>query len=145
VISTNKANFEENLKKSGLKNTKHRNAVLNILQKSNQPIAAEQVYLQLKQKEIAINLSTVYRTLETLAEKQLATKIIIAGDSRALFEYNQMVHKHYLICLGCKKIISIHHCPLESYEQSLADETGYLIEGHRLDVYGYCPECQKKQ
>ncbi len=36
-----------------------------------------------------------------------------------------MLHTHYLVCLGCKKILSIRHCPLEAYEKSLADETQY--------------------
>jgi len=55
-----------------------------------------------------------------------------------------MVHRHYLICLGCKKIMPIDHCPLGDYEKSLAKKTNYLISGHRLDIYGYCPECKLK-
>jgi Fur family ferric uptake transcriptional regulator len=129
---------------SGLKNTKSRSAILDVLKRSVQPISAEQVFLELKEKNITTNISTVYRTLDALADKNLATKLNITGDNRTLYELNRMMHRHYLVCLGCKKIMAIDSCPLEDYEESLAKETHYLISGHRLDIYGYCPECREK-
>jgi Fur family ferric uptake transcriptional regulator len=139
-----KSEYEDSLKQSGLKNTKHRIAILEILNQSEQPISAEQVYFELKEKNISINLSIVYRTLEILTDKSLLLKINIANESRALFEYNRMVHKHYLVCIGCKKMLTINKCPLEDYEKVLEKETDFVIFGHKLDIYGYCPECQKK-
>jgi len=144
VIMTKNTDYANNLKRSGLKNTKQRTSILDILEQSDQPIAAEQVFLELKEKDISVNLSTVYRTLEALADKNMVTKLSIAGDNRALFEYNHMVHRHYLVCLGCKKILGIDSCPLEDYEKALAKETNYTIAGHKLDIYGYCPKCQEK-
>ncbi|HBL84525.1 MAG TPA: transcriptional repressor [Clostridiales bacterium] len=137
-------NFDELLRRSGLKNTKTRSAILEILEKSEQPVTAEQVFLELKNKQISANLSTVYRTLETLAEKMLAKKLNISGDSRAMFEYNRLVHRHYLVCLECKKIIPIDFCPIKNYEKTLEEKTKFKIAGHKLDVYGYCPDCQNK-
>lgn len=136
--------YEQRLAQSGLKKTKHRKAILFVMQKSKQPIAAEDVYFALKEQDISINLSTVYRTLEVLSDKGLLTKLSISGDSRSLYEYNRMVHRHYLICMGCKKIEVIDDCPLKGYEETLAGKTHYTIAGHRLDIYGYCPECKKK-
>ncbi len=132
------------LKRCGLKNTKSRAAILDILEQCESPVSAEQVFLDLKEKKISANLSTVYRTLEAFSDKKLAKKLNIAGDNRNLYEYNRMVHKHYLVCLGCNKIVPIESCPLVDYEKHLADETNYKITGHNLDVYGYCPECRDK-
>ena len=137
-------NSEKTFKGCGLKNTKSRLAILDILERSAQPLSAEQIFLELKEKNISTNLSTVYRTLDTLTEKRLVTKLQITGDSRALFEYNRMAHKHYLICLECKKITAIESCPLGDYVKALAQETDYSISGHKLDIYGYCPSCRKK-
>ena len=141
---TKNTDYKEDLKRSGLKNTKSRTTILYILEQKKQPISAEDVFLELKRNGISVNLSTVYRTLEALADKELVIKLNITGDSRALFEYNHMVHKHYLVCLGCKKIISINNCPLKNYEEVLEKETDYKIIGHKLDIYGYCPECRDK-
>ncbi len=136
--------FKKELKSSGLKKTKHRTEILEILDRSDQPIPAEDVYLDLKERGVTVNLSTVYRTLETLSDRGLATKVKISGEKRALYELNRMVHKHYLVCLECKKMMAIESCPLEGYEKKLAEKTDYLISGHRLDIYGYCPQCREK-
>lgn len=132
------------IKLCGLRNTKSRAAILDVLAQSAQPISAEQIFFDLKEKNITANLSTVYRTLEALVDKNLAKKLSITGDNRTLYELNRMVHRHYLVCLGCKKILAIDSCPLKGYEKSLAKETNYLISGHKLDVYGYCPKCREK-
>lgn len=136
--------YRERLERSGLKKTKHRIAILDILGHSNQPMTVEQVFSELGNKDILINLSTVYRILNSFVSKDLVTKLNLSGDNRALFEYNHMVHRHYLVCLGCKKILAIEHCPLKTYEESLEKEMNYTITGHKLDIYGYCPECRKK-
>lgn len=141
---TENIDFSEAIKRCGLKSTKSRSSILDILDHSDQPRSAEQVFLILKEKNISVNLSTVYRTLDTFAEKNLVTKLNIAGNTKALYEFNRMVHRHYLVCLGCKKIVAIDNCPLAEYEKLLAKETNYLISGHKLNIYGYCPECKEK-
>ena len=105
VVQTKGTDFGEVLKRSGLKNTRHRASILEVLQKNDRPMTAEQVYLELKEGDIHVNLSTVYRTLETLAEKDLVVKLNIAGETRTLFELNHKVHRHYLVCLGCKRYL----------------------------------------
>lgn len=129
---------------SGLKATKHRTEIMDVLQKSDKPLSADQVFFELKKREIRVNLSTVYRVLEALADKNLAVKLNIPGDSRTLYEFKRIGHKHYLICLGCNKMIPINRCPLGNYEEALAKETNFTISGHKLDIYGYCPECREK-
>lgn len=135
----------DDLKRNGLKNTKCRAAVLEMLEQSDQPVTADSLFHKLSKKNISVSFSTVYRTLEALTEKKLVTKLIITGEDKTLFEYNRMGHRHYLICLGCKKILALEHCPLKGYEENLKKETHYAISGHRLDIYGYCPECQRKR
>jgi len=139
----NKLDMQEELKKNGMKLTKHRLAILEILTQKDQPVSAEKIFFEMQKMDVAINLSTVYRNLEALAEKGLVTKLSLSGDNRAVFEYNRRIHRHYLTCLGCKKILAIEDCPIKGYEHQIEAETGYQIVGHKLDLYGYCPECQK--
>jgi Fur family ferric uptake transcriptional regulator len=135
----------DDLKRNGLKNTKCRAAILGILEQSDQPVAADRLFRELNEKNITMSFSTVYRTLEALTDKKVITKLTITGEDKALFEYNRKGHRHYLICLGCKKILAIEHCPLIGYEESLKKETSYTIFGHKLAIYGYCPNCQKNE
>ena len=132
------------IQNSGLKNTKHRSEILELLVRNDQPVTAEQLYCELRGKDIPVNLSTVYRTLETLCEKELVTKMTIEGGSKALYEFNSTLHRHHLICLGCKKIRSIDCCPLGDYENALAKSTDFAIISHKLDIYGYCSVCRNE-
>lgn len=136
-------NFDNDLKRMGLKKTKSRKAVIDILMKSNEPIGAEQIYYNLIKNNTEINLSTVYRTLEALESKGLVTKVSLMDTDRMLFEYNKSEHRHYLVCICCKKILTVHGCPLITYEKELEKETNFKIAGHKLYLYGYCSECQK--
>jgi len=140
----NKADHREDLKRTGLKNTKHRAAILEILEKQTQPVTVEQIYTELNKFEISTSLSTVYRELDSLVFNRLAVKVKINENNKTLYEYNRMIHKHYLVCLGCKKMISIDVCPLKAYEKKLEEQTHFAITDHKLNLYGYCPECQEK-
>lgn len=135
--------YEKKLKSNGLKSTKHRLEILNILDNTNLPLSAEQLFLNMQKKDISINFSTVYRTLDILVSKELVNKQTVVGNNLALYEYNKNIHKHYLICIGCKKIQTIEGCPLNNYENELSMKTDFEITGHRLDIYGYCPKCKE--
>jgi len=136
---------EESLKHGGLKSTRYRRAMLDILAASEQPLSAEEVFLRLKKQDCAANLSTVYRALETFALKNLVEKLVIAGENKTLFGLSRAAHAHHLICLECKSILAVEHCPLGQYEEALALETKFEIAGHNLDIYGYCPKCRSKK
>ena len=139
-----KPECREDLRRAGLKNTKRRAAVLEILEKQTQPVAAEQIFFELNRFELPTSLSTVYRELDSLIDNGLVVKVKMNESSKALFEYNRMVHKHYLMCLGCKKMIALDDCPLEAYEKELEHQTHFVITDHKLNLYGYCPECRAK-
>jgi len=141
---TDRLTYKQDLTHCGLKKTRHRLVILDILDHSDQPVTAEQIFARLQDRRIAINLSTVYRTLDTLVLNKLVTRLSITQDGRALHEYNRRVHRHYLVCQGCRKIIPIDGCPLADYSRQLEQETGFQISGHKLDLYGFCPQCRQQ-
>ena len=53
-------------------------------------------------------------------------------------------HPH-LVCTECKKIMDPSLSALADVTQELTQETGFRITNHRLDFFGICPECQKKE
>ncbi len=137
-----RADISGELARCGLRGTKPRLSVLEVLEGSAAPLAVEEIYLALRERGVSANLSTVYRILEALCEKNLAAKLTIPGDPRTFFEYSRAAHRHYLICLDCRRIVPLERCPLAGYEAQLARETGYSVSGHKLVVYGRCPDCR---
>lgn len=132
------------LRHCGLKNTRHRSDVLDFLEQSAQPVPAERIYLALREKNADISLSTVYRILELLVEKDIVRKMNALEGGKSLFELNRMVHRHYLVCLGCHKMLPIDDCPLDEYEKQLPSKNGFYATGHNLEIYGYCRDCHNK-
>lgn len=130
---------------NGIKVTKQRELIFDALKHFDTPVTAEQLFLKLKSVDSLINLSTVYRSLNMFVEKKLAVESFIPEEKTSVFEINRMEHKHYLICINCKKVMAIDNCPVEEYEKSLEKTTGFDIKGHKLEIFGYCPECRRKK
>lgn len=135
--------YRELMNKHGIKNTKQREMIFEILERSECPITAEDIFLKLKEADEDINLSTVYRNLEMLCTKGIVTKTTFMNDDKARFELCGTAHKHHLICLKCNRMVQIDGCPLERLEKTLEDKTSFDITGHKLEIYGYCPDCKK--
>lgn len=130
------------LTKRGYRNTKSRQAVLEILEKTEVPLSAEDIFLCIKQSGRSVNLSTVYRILELMESMQLVEKTVI-NDGRARFTLMENGHTHHLICTRCHRMVSIDSCPLKALESDISRETQFDITGHKLEVYGLCPDCRK--
>jgi len=135
-------NYTEILKREGMKSTRHRNAILLLLEQSEDPRTAEELYISLREKTASINLSTVYRTLDTFVSKNLVTKSTM-DDGKARYELNQHEHKHHLFCVGCHKVISIEDCPMGELQEILKKKIDFDVTGHKLEIYGYCHNCKK--
>ncbi|MEI7884884.1 MAG: Fur family transcriptional regulator [Clostridia bacterium] len=140
-----KKTFQDLLNSRGLKNTKHRNFILNLIEQYQQPLTVEAVYLQLKAQRITISLSTVYRVIEVLLSKGILLKTNVQGDQRAFFEINKRQHKHHLLCLKCRKMLAVDGCPLSAYEKTLEASLGFAIQGHNLEIYGLCASCKDQE
>lgn len=131
------------LTKKGCKNTKSRKAVIDVLNNSKLPVSAEEIFILIKNSGSTANLSTVYRTLELLENMGLINKTII-NDGKARYELTGDGHKHHLICTNCHKMVPIDICPIEKLETDVMKKTNYDITGHKLELYGVCPECKKE-
>lgn len=135
-------NFESILKSKGLKVTKHRNSVLTIMEEFSQPLSAEDIYFKLKEKEIAINPSSIYKILDILCDCSVINKCLLGDSNKTLYEINHLDHKHHLICKTCKRVFPLTNCPLSNYNKELENSMGFQITNHKLEIYGYCKECQ---
>jgi Fur family ferric uptake transcriptional regulator len=134
--------YKDLLKKENLRNTKHRNSILEVIEESRQPITADSIYLKLKEQGVSISFSTVYRVLDTLIGKGLIIKTSVTDENKGLYEINSMEHKHHLLCVKCRKMLSVDGCPLEEYERELEEKLGFSIKGHKLEMFGLCDKCK---
>ncbi|MEA4901374.1 transcriptional repressor [Desulfitobacterium sp.] len=141
----NNGDIDELLAKEGVKRTKHRKAILEILEQSETALTADEIFLLLKENNTSIWLSTIYRTLEMLTEREIVRKIMIMGEDKARYELRHNEHKHCFVCVTCHKMIPLADCPLEGFEKELHDKMDFDVTGHNLEIYGYCHDCKLRK
>lgn len=133
---------DEVLKWKGIRITKHRHSILQVLQESKEPLSAEAIYSYLKRQGVSINFSTIYRNLDALIVKDLIIKTIL--EERAVYELNYNEHKHHVVCMKCKKIIAVACCPFEEYGKMIKEKLNFNVTKHKLEIYGYCADCDEE-
>lgn len=139
-----KSRVSQALRDCHLKVTKHRIDIMELLIKAASPLSADAIFQSLTANHQSIDLSTVYRILETLEEKRLVIKVVFENDTKTLYEFNHQIHHHFLICLNCNQIMTVKSCPIEAYEEHVSIQNNFQVVGHKLEFYGYCEACQKK-
>jgi Fur family ferric uptake transcriptional regulator len=125
---------------TGIKRTKQREAVLAVLERADGPLSAVDIRARTESDGAGVWLSTVYRILETLVRKGVVLRLAMMTGDMAVYELNRFRHRHYAVCVGCRKIISMDNCPMERFIPKIADGA-FRVTGHNLEVYGYCGDC----
>lgn len=131
----------EDIKGAGLRVTLPRIAILEIFRSSDhRHLSAEEIYRLLVNQGSNIGLATVYRVLAQLEEAGvLARNSFNAG--KAVFELDEGKHHDHMICLACGRTDEFNDPTIEKRQKAVAEAFGYLMQGHRLELYGYCPDC----
>ncbi|MDR2088945.1 MAG: transcriptional repressor [Clostridiales Family XIII bacterium] len=123
-----------------MKRTKQREAVLAVLERAEGPLRAAEIRARTGEDGAPVRLSTVYRILEIIVKKGMAVKLSILGGETAVYELNRFRHRHYAVCVRCRKIVSMDNCPMERFIPKLEDGD-FRVTGHNLEIYGYCKDC----
>lgn len=131
----------ETLKKSGVRITPQRHAVLEYLLTSMKHPTADEIYKALEGKFPNMSVATVYNNLRILREIGLVRELTY-GDGSSRFDSNTGEHYH-IICDSCNKIVDFHYPSLDEIESLAEKVSGFEIEHHRLELYGKCSECTK--
>jgi Fur family ferric uptake transcriptional regulator len=92
-----------------------------------------------------IAISTIYRTLELLADAGLIRQVDIGSD-QATYELvlGQRHHEH-MVCTLCGKVIEFSNEKLEEEIADVADRYNFLHHSHNLRIFGICQDCQKQE
>lgn len=138
--------IKKQLHSKGYKLTPQREATLTVLlEREEDHLSAEEVFLLVKVKAPDIGLATVYRTLELLSELQVVDKINFGdGVSRYDLRKEGMDHfHHHLVCMECGAVEEIIEDLLTDIEKKVEDEWDFEVKDHRLTFHGICRKCQK--
>jgi Fur family ferric uptake transcriptional regulator len=126
-----------------VRRTRQRKIVFDILADAGKPMSAIEICSRTEAAGQPVWLSTVYRILETFVRERVAEKLTVMDSDMAFYApAGPDSHRHYAVCIGCRKIISMENCPMDMFLPQLRDE-GFRVTGHNLEVYGYCGQCNE--
>jgi len=136
--------IKDSLKQRGVRLTRQRQILLELIDKSGQHLDAERLYLLAKEQDPKLNRVTVYRTLKMLKEGGLVDELDlmhIGGDQH--FYETRMKQEHaHIICLRCGKVEEFFGEPLQKLRRQVESHFGFQIVLARTEVGGYCSHCQ---
>lgn len=133
--------FIDTLRKKGLNVTYQRILIYKHLIKTESHPTAEEIYNEVKSEYPSISIATVYKTLETLSEHNLITKVN-AHYELARFDGVTAPH-HHMICVECKKIVDVYNDRLNNLP--LPSDNGFKVLGYRIQFEGICDACASNQ
>jgi Fur family ferric uptake transcriptional regulator len=127
----------------GFKITRAREVIIEALLKQNSHISADALLEVVRKIEPKIGLATVYRTLKMLQDQGLV-KAHYFADSQALFELETSPDDHHdhLICEQCRHIEEFTHPQIEALQELIAQQHGFRLTKHRMELYGICQSCR---
>src|SRR5919106_3044720 len=136
--------IKASLKQRGVRLTRQRQILLELIDKSGQHLDAEKLYHLAKEQDPKLNRVTVYRTLKMLKEGGLVDELDlmhVEGDQHYYETRMKQEHAH-VICLRCGKVEEFFGEPLQKLRRQIEQHFGFQIVLARTEVGGYCSHCQ---
>lgn len=132
----------DQLKSGGVRMTPQRYAILEYLLETDMHPTADEIFRSLSPQYPSLSVATVYNNLKLFVEAGLVRELTY-GDSSSRFDADLSDHYH-AICTKCGKIVDFEHPPVKAVEEAAREMTGFQVHGHRMEIYGICPECTAK-
>lgn len=125
---------------SGLRTTRQRTAVAAALDEVEGFRSAQDIYALLREKGETVGLTTVYRTLQALAEAG-EVDVLRTGDGEAAYRRCGTSHHHHLVCRVCGRTVEVEGPTVERWASQVAHDHGFTEVSHTVEVFGRCPAC----
>jgi Fur family ferric uptake transcriptional regulator len=133
------------LRERGFRITPQREIVLSVLHQLNGPASADHVYQQVQGISEAIDISTVYRTLDLLKEFGIVMTID-PGDGTRVYEFVGLDGPHvHLVCSKCGSVQGVDITSIEPFAAFVRDRFAFELDLEHLSLVGVCEGCRRRK
>lgn len=141
----------EILKTNRFRITKPREHILELLEKSKEPLNPYEMKELLDKKKNKIDIVSIYRILKCLEDNSLVHKVLSTNKfAKCQIEHEDKCTKHgehhchhLLICERCDSTEEVHCAGINSIIKTLEKSSDFKIKRHNLEFYGLCSKCGK--
>ena len=139
--------IRRSLKEQGVRLTRQRQILLDLIDKSGRHLDAESLFQLAKEKDSKLNRVTVYRTLKLLKHGGLIDELDLMhyGGDQHYYETRMKQEHAHIICLRCGKVEEFFGEPLQRLRRQVESDFGFEILLARTEVGGYCATCQAQR
>ncbi len=119
--------------------TRSQERIMAVLQNLNHSISAQDLYIELRNRQQDMGLATVYRSLEALKiQGEVQVRTLANGES----VYSSIKSdRHHLTCVNCGVSLAIDECPVHDLEKQLEKTHTFKVYYHTLEFFGLCQKC----
>jgi len=125
---------------SSTRPTRQRRAVSAALAEIDDFRSAQDIHEVLRSRGDRVGLSTVYRTLQALADGG-QVDVLRIDDGEARYRRCSVGHHHHLVCRRCGRTVEVAGPAVERWAGRVAAEHGFRDISHTLEVFGTCADC----
>ena len=125
---------------AALRNTRQRSAVSALLGEVGGFHSAQDLHAMLRERGERVGLTTVYRTLQGLADAGEIDVMRPPGGEH-LYRRCNAGHHHHLVCRVCGGTVEVEGPAVESWAEKIAAQHGYADISHTVEIFGTCPAC----
>ncbi|MGW8485326.1 Fur family transcriptional regulator [Streptomyces sp. NPDC055886] len=127
------------------RSTRQRAAVAAALDEVDEFRSAQELHDVLKHRGDSVGLTTVYRTLQSLAD---AGEVDVLRTTEGEAVYRRCStgdHHHHLVCRLCGKAVEVEGPAVEQWAEMIAAQHGYVNVAHTVEIFGTCADCAEKK
>jgi Fur family ferric uptake transcriptional regulator len=136
--------FLRELRERGFRLTPQREMVLSAMHEVDGLVTADEIYGHVRKLSAAVDISTVYRTLDLLQELKMVA-CVDPGDGQHRYELLGVHGPHiHLVCQLCGAVTGIELAQAQPLVDRLLAEHGFVVDLDRLTIQGLCRECSRK-
>ncbi len=120
--------------------TPQREMIVDILLENGCHLTAEKVFAQVQMRSSAVNIATIYRTLDMLVEQGVASRTDLGGQTvYAPIDHGPHIH---LVCRQCNVMIDADATLLATIDSQLQNAHGFYADLQHISLFGVCADCQ---
>jgi len=135
---------EDALRSHGLRVTRPRMAVLDVLHENRGHLDVDEIAAQVRMRLDSVSTQAMYDVLGALSRAGLARRIEPAG-SPARFEARAGDNHHHIVCRGCGAIADVDCAVGQAPCLEPAQDAGFEIDEAEVTFWGLCLDCKAKR
>ena len=123
-----------------VRSTRQRAAIADLLNETEGFRSAQELHDELRRRGEGIGLTTVYRTLQTMATAGVVDTLR-TDTGESVYRRCSEDHHHHLVCRACGATVEISGGHVEAWAADVAREHGFSDVSHTIEIFGMCRGC----